>query len=129
MQLMINGVLGAVFFTLLFVTGNTMMQSVRERIPEFAILKTYGFTDVIVSGLVLAESLALCVLGALVGMWAAAKLLFPFIFASFKLDPLTMPFSVVAIGVLLAVVLAVATGLPPALRVGRLNIVDALAGR
>jgi putative ABC transport system permease protein len=63
-QLMINAVLGAVFFALLFVTGNTMMQSVRERIPEFAVLKTCGFTNALVSGLVLTESLVLCMLGA-----------------------------------------------------------------
>lgn len=128
-QLMINGVLGAVFFALLFVTGNTMLQSVRERTPEFAILKTCGFTDVIVSGLVLSESLLLCVLGALVGMLVASELLFPLIFAAFKLQPLSMPLSVVVTGTALAIVLAVVTGLPPALRAGRLNIVDALAAK
>ncbi len=129
MQLMINGVLGAVFFTLLFVTGSNMMQSVRERIPEFAIMKTYGFTDAIVSGLVLTESLVLCILGAVVGMLAASELLFPFIFASFKLDPLPMPLSVFGMSIAIAVVLAIVTGLPPALRAGRLNIVDALAAK
>ena len=40
----LRAILGAVFFTLLFLTGNTMMQSVRERIPELAVLKTLGFT-------------------------------------------------------------------------------------
>ena len=30
---------------LLFLTGNTMMQSVRERVPELAVLKTLGFSD------------------------------------------------------------------------------------
>lgn len=128
-QLMINAVLGAVFFTLLFVTGNTMMQSVRERTPEFAILKTYGFSDGIVSGLVLAESLLLCVLGAIVGILAASKLLFPMIFAAFKLDPLPMPPRVMVTGIAIAIVLAGVTGLLPALRAGRLNIVDALAGK
>jgi hypothetical protein len=42
----VTSILGAVFFTLLFLTGNTMMQSVRERVPELAVLKTLGFTDV-----------------------------------------------------------------------------------
>lgn len=37
-------ILGAVFFTMLLVAGNTMAQSFRERIPEFAILKTLGFS-------------------------------------------------------------------------------------
>lgn len=125
-QLMINAVLGAVFFTLLFVTGNTMMQSVRERIPEFAILKTCGFRDVTISGLVLAEALMLCVVGALAGILVAWELLFPLIFAAFRLEPVPMPPHVIAIGVSISVVLAMVTGLPPALRAGRLNIVDAL---
>ena len=50
-------------FALLFVTGNTMMQSVRERIPELAVLKTYGFSNTAVVSLVLAESLVLCSVG------------------------------------------------------------------
>jgi len=128
-QLMINAVLGAVFFALLFVTGNTMMQSVRERTPEFAILKTHGFPDVVVSGLVLTESVIVCVFGALVGILVASELLFPVVFAAFDLNPLPMPPSVIAIGVAIAIALAVVTGLPPALRAGRLNIVDALAAK
>jgi putative ABC transport system permease protein len=64
----LRAILGAVFFTLLFLTGNTMMQSVRERIPELAVLKTLGFSDGNVLGLVLAESLLLCVIGALLGL-------------------------------------------------------------
>ncbi len=58
----LRAILAAVFFTLLFLTGNTMMQSVRERIPELAVLKTLGFTDAKVLGLVIGESLLLCVL-------------------------------------------------------------------
>ena len=53
----VNAIIAAVMFALLFVTGNTMMQSVRERIPELAVLKTYGFGNAAVVGLVLAESL------------------------------------------------------------------------
>jgi putative ABC transport system permease protein len=46
----LRAILGAVFFTLLFLTGNTMMQSVRERTPELAVLKTIGFGDAKVLG-------------------------------------------------------------------------------
>ena len=49
-------ILAAVFFTILILTGNTMAQSIRERIPELAILKTLGFSDARVTVLVLAES-------------------------------------------------------------------------
>jgi putative ABC transport system permease protein len=51
----VTSILGAVFFTLLFLTGNTMMQSVRERVPELAVLKTLGFTDFAVVALILAR--------------------------------------------------------------------------
>ena len=37
--------MGAVFFTLLLLTGNTMMQAVRERTSELAVLKTIGFSS------------------------------------------------------------------------------------
>jgi putative ABC transport system permease protein len=57
-----------VFFTLLLVVGNTMAQSVRERIPELAVLKTLGFSDASVLGFVLAEAGAMCAIGGLVGL-------------------------------------------------------------
>src|SRR6267142_2291541 len=72
----LRAILGAVLFTLLFLTGNTMMQSVRERTPELAILKTVGFSDRSVTILVLIESILLCVLAAALGL-AAAAAVFP----------------------------------------------------
>jgi hypothetical protein len=64
---MVNAIVGAVLFTLLFLTGNTMMQSVRERIPELAVLKAIGFSDGMLTVLVLVESLLLCLVAALAG--------------------------------------------------------------
>ena len=64
----LRAILGAVFFTLLFLTGNTMMQSVRERIPELAVLKTIGFGDGTVLALVIGESLLLCLIAAVIGL-------------------------------------------------------------
>jgi len=61
-----------VFFTLLLVVGNTMAQSVRERVPELAVLKTLGFSDGSVLGFVLAEAFALCLCGGLVGLLLAS---------------------------------------------------------
>jgi putative ABC transport system permease protein len=125
--LIMSSIIGAVFFTLLFLTGNTMMQSVRERVPELAVLKTLGYSDVGVLALVLAESLALCVLAAIVGV-GLAGLLLPGIaaklpgFSGLALSPAAF---VTALGI--AVVLALVVGLPPALHAMRLKIVDALA--
>ncbi len=122
----LNAISGAVFFTILILTGYTMSQAVRERIPELAVLKCLGFTDRSVLGLVLAESLLLCLLGALVGM-TLATILPP------VLLPPEFPIRTSA-GVWLfaggaVLFLALAVGLPPALRAMRLRIVDALAGR
>jgi putative ABC transport system permease protein len=122
----VNAIVGAVLFTLLFLTANTMMQSVNERIPELAVLKTVGYSDGKVLGLVLAEAFALCLFAALIGLAVAAGL-FPALKA--VIGNLPMPLIVIEMGVLIACGLALVSGLPPALRAQRLNIVDALAGR
>jgi putative ABC transport system permease protein len=126
-SLMANGIVAAVLFTLLFLTGNTMMQSVRERTPELAILKTVGFSDRAVTLLVLIESALLCVLAASLGL-AAAAAVFP-ITAALGIGGSALPLKVVVAGLALAVILALASGLPPAWRAQRLVIVDTLAGR
>jgi putative ABC transport system permease protein len=121
-----NSIVGAVMFTLLFLTANTMMQSVRERIPELAVLKTLGFTGGKVSVLVLIESLMLCLFAAVLGLILSAGAIR--IIGS-VLGPATLLPIVVIVGLAIAVLLAFISGLPPALRAQRLNIVDALAGR
>ncbi len=124
---MVNAIVGAVMFTLLFLTGNTMMQSVRERIPELAVLKTVGFSDGKVTALVLAESILLCVFAALIGLGLAA-MLFPAA-GNLGLGKVTLPAVVLVSGCLAALALALVSGLPPAIRANRLAVVDALAGR
>ena len=122
----LRAILGAVFFTLLFLTGNTMMQSVRERTPELAVLKTIGFGDAKVLGLVIGESLLLCVIAAVIGLGLSYAAL-PII----KLGLQGVEISPRALlpGIGAAVLLALAVGTPPALRAMRLNIVDALADK
>ncbi|MDZ4348483.1 MAG: FtsX-like permease family protein [Xanthomonadaceae bacterium] len=122
----VNAISGAVFFTILILTGYTMSQAVRERIPELGVLKCLGFTDRSVLGLVLAEALVLCAIGAGLGMTAALL----------AINNLPAEYSAVRIGgnvwgfvAASVVALALATGLPPALHAMRLKIVDALAGR
>ena len=128
--LIVTAIMGAVFFTLLLLTGNTMAQAVRERIPELAVLKTIGFSNRSVLWLVLAESVLLVVLGGALGLAIAAALM-PMVSAAsggmIQL-PTVMP-QTWAIGLALMVAIGVLVGLLPALRAMRLNIVDALAGR
>ncbi len=128
-KLIISVVLSAVLFTLLFVTGNTMLQSTVERTPELAVLKTYGYSDGLLAALILVESLLLCVVSALIGMGLAAVVLFPVIGAAFQIGTLPMDPGVVAVGVTMAVALACVIALPPVWRARRLSVVDALAGR
>ena len=125
-NLIVTAIVGAVFFTLLFLTGNTMVQSVRERIPELAVLKTLGFTNAGVVALMVAEAAVLCISAAALGL-AMATALFPLIKDISTLT--TLPAKVIAQGAALAVILAVVAALPPALNAGRLKIVDALARR
>ena len=122
----VNAIVTAVFFTLLFLIGNTMMQAVRERIPEFAVLKALGFSDGSVIALILAESLVLCAVAAAAGL-GVATLLFPAISA--VIGVASLPVFVIVTGLGLAAVLALVTGLPPALHVQRLSVVDALTRR
>lgn len=127
--LIVSAILAAVFFTILLVTANTMAQSVRERIPEIAILKTLGFSDGTALTLVLCEAFALCAIGALLGMGFVGVIITPIGHAVEGFMP--------GIGIngwtwvqafTLATTLALATGLMPAWRAKRLKIVDALAG-
>ncbi len=127
--LIVRWILFAVFFTLLLVVGNTMAQSVRERVPELAVLKTLGFTDGSVLGFVLAEAVALCLVGGIVGL-ALATVLGAMVEQAtggqFQLD---VNWVIWAIGIGAIVVMSLAVGLLPALRARSLHIVDALAGR
>jgi putative ABC transport system permease protein len=127
--LIVRWILFAVFFTLLLVVGNTMAQSVRERVPELAVLKTLGFSDGSVLGFVLAEAVALCLVGGLLGLTLATMLGAMVEQATGGQFQLRVDTFVWAFGVAAILVMSIAVGLLPALRARRLKIVDALAGR
>jgi putative ABC transport system permease protein len=126
LNFLIRAVMGAVLVALLFSITTIMMQTIRERTPELAVLKTLGFTDRSIFLMVVGESLLLCVVAALIGL-ALATGIFPY---TAKFVPgLSMPLSVVGFGVIGAVLVALVTAAPPASRAARLQVVDALAGR
>ena len=127
--LIVRWILFAVFFTLLLVVGNTMAQSVRERVPELAVLKTLGFSDGSVLGFVLAEAVAMCAIGGLIGLGIATLLGAGIEKGSGGQFQLSVGGYVWTIGLLAIAFMSVAVGLLPALRAQRLKIVDALAGR
>jgi len=128
--LIVGSIMGAVFFTLLLLSGNTMMQAVRERTSELAVLKTIGFSSRSVLVMVLAESVLLLMLGGVVGL-ALASVIIPAVSAGSG-GMLNLP-SVGAnswlLGLALMALIGVLVGALPAWNAMRLNIVDALAGR
>jgi putative ABC transport system permease protein len=128
--LIVGSIMGAVFFTLLLLTGNTMMQAVRERTSELAVLKTLGFSDRGVLAMVLAESMLLVLLGGVVGIALAAALI-PGVSASSggMLNLPTVGANSWLLGIVLMLAIGAVVGAIPAWRAMRLNIVDALAGR
>jgi putative ABC transport system permease protein len=129
-SLIVTSIMSAVFFTLLLLTGNTMMQAVRERTSELAVLKTIGFSSHSVLGMVLAESMLLLLLGGVIGL-ALVSVLTPIVRAGSG-GVLNLPNvggGSWTLGIALALVIGLIIGALPALRAMRLNIVDALAGR
>jgi putative ABC transport system permease protein len=128
--LIVTSIMGAVFFTLLLLTGNTMAQAVRERVPELAVLKTLGFKDGTVLVLVMVESVLLVMLGGLIGLGLAAVIMPGVAAASGGMIGLPqVPAQSWRVGLGLMLAIGVVVGLLPALRAKRLKIVDALAGR
>jgi putative ABC transport system permease protein len=127
---LVTRILAAVFFTILILTGNIMAQSIRERTAELAILKTVGFSDGKVTALVLAEALLLLSLGGGLGMVTAVAAL-PFLNGATggRFPPLFVSGATWLMAAGITATLALAVGLPPALRARRLRIVEALAGR
>jgi putative ABC transport system permease protein len=120
-------VVSAVFFAMLLVTANTMAQSVRERTPELAVLKTLGFRDGAVLALVLGEAVLITLLGGLAGLGLAvlaAGALAPALSAF--LPSFQVPGRALWQGVAFMLLLGIAAGLVPALAAMRLQIVAAL---
>lgn len=126
LDFVIRSIVGAVFVALLFATSTMMMQTIRDRTPELAVLKTVGFTNTSVFVLILAETTLMCIVAAVAGLLLASILL-PF--ADKVVPGLSMPGIVVAIGLVSAVIVAFIVVIWPATRAARLEVVDALAGR
>lgn len=126
MDFLVRAVVSAVLVALFFATTTMLMQSVRERTSEFAVLKTLGFADSALFVFILAEAALVCVLAAGFGL-ALALLAFPF--AARFVPGIAMPAPVVALGLACAALVALISSALPAVRAARLNIVAALGSR
>ncbi|HLH56432.1 MAG TPA: FtsX-like permease family protein [Verrucomicrobiae bacterium] len=119
-------IVGAVFFTILLVAGNTMSQAVRERTGELGVLKAIGFTNAQVLGMVLAESCLLAVLGGALGLgiaWLIASGGDP---TGGLLPQFYFPHQAVLSGLAFSLGLGIAAGIFPAISAMRLRVGDAL---
>lgn len=112
---------------ILFVAGNAMAQSVRERINELGVLKTLGFTNGRILMLVLLESCTIAILGGGIGLALAWTAITAMGDPTNGLLPIFyLPVRDVLVGIVLVLILGIGTGLLPAMQAGRLKIVDAL---
>jgi putative ABC transport system permease protein len=120
--LILTGVIGAAFATILMIVGTTMVMAINERRKEIAVLKTLGFQAPRIFRMVLSESIFLSLLGGTIGMGLSSLLITG---ASSSFPGLEMSIQVVLIGVGLMIGLGLITGLWPAIAAQRLKIVDA----
>jgi putative ABC transport system permease protein len=124
---------GAGIFMILLLTANGLAQSVRERTPDFAVLKTVGYRQWILMGLVFAEAAIPCVAGAALGMGLARLMTrLPIHFLPSDLASLpkpTLSLGVFAVSLGCALLLALAGAVIPIQRLRHLSVTDTLAGR
>ena len=115
----------AVVFAILLIAANTMVMAVRERTSEVGVLKTLGFTDAMIFGMVLAEAAAITFTGGLIGALGAKKMVTGFSLGGL-LPPMTVRWNTVWTGVVIAVLIGAVSGFIPAWQASRLRIVNAL---
>lgn len=119
-------IMSAVFFTILLVAGNTMGQSVRERLQEIGVLKSLGFTHGQVLGLVLGESCCLALIGGGIGLALSWVLIAGGDPTKGFLPLFYFPVQDLIAGAVLVLVLGLAAGILPALQAQRLSVANAL---
>ncbi|HET7625501.1 MAG TPA: FtsX-like permease family protein [Verrucomicrobiae bacterium] len=124
--LIVASILGAVFFTILLVTGNTMAQAIRERTGELGALKAIGFTNARIVWLVLAESCLLTIIGGAAGLGLAWLVISRGDPTGGLLPLFFFPTRDLVIGFGISIALGFVTGIFPALQAMRLRVADAL---
>ncbi len=116
-----------VIVVILVLLANTMAMSARERMSEYAVLKTMGYRPRHLAGLIMGESLLLAAMGGLLGL----ALTFPMVevFKSqlgqyFRVFPLTR--ATLGMGLATALAVGVLAGILPAWRAARVGIAEAM---
>ena len=128
LNVLLGSVALAVVITTLFVAGNTMAMSVRERTTEIAVMRTLGFRSGIIFGLVVGEGLLVAFLGGAIGaVLARLTINGEFLQMSGGFIP---AFGVsnwnLIVGLGLSALIGFLAALLPAMMASRLKVVDAL---
>ena len=121
-----NAIMSAVLFTLVFLTANTLRQSLQERTSEFGVLKSLGFTDTRIFAIAVSEALLLYMPPAALGL-LLARLGAPFAKGDF--GAVVVSPSVVLLGLISAVALALVSVVLPAWNAARLPVAVSLGRR
>jgi putative ABC transport system permease protein len=129
-RIFLLGISAAVTFTILLVSGNTMAMSVRERIKEVGVLKTLGFTNNAILGMIIGEAVTISLIGGAIGLVIAAFLAVGVgkagaAFAA-QLHNLSITPRTAAISLAIAVLLGLISSFVPAWNAARTNILDSL---
>jgi putative ABC transport system permease protein len=128
-KVILMSICGAVTFTILLISANTMAMSVRERVREVGVLKTIGFQNGTILGLILGEAAFIAVIGGAIGLFIAQGLCAiirqgPAILQQTKTLTIQPPILLLLLGVSLFI--GVSSALVPAWNASRTNIIDAL---
>ncbi len=127
-KLFLLSICGAVVFTILLVSANTMAMSVRERIKEIGVLKTLGFTTGKVLSMIIAESVMIAMLSGLIGCFLAYLICLGVSQYLEAILPMGLPLPPAVVGVSLLVAFAIGfiSSVVPALNASRVPITEAL---
>jgi len=126
-QTLILSIGTVVFFTLLLVTGNTMAISVRERTSELAVFKAIGYSDLTILFFVLAEALAIALIGGGLGI-LFAMLAIPELGKALSglLPSIVLAPPMLLFGLVMAIFTGILSGILPGFGAMRLRVVNAL---
>lgn len=128
-ELVINLILSAVFFTILLVTGNTMSQAVRERTADLAVLKSIGYGDMQLFMMVMLESFIIIFTGLILGLGLTLLSIPAIVAASQGMadDAIFLSASSILLAFGIGVFVSLVSSFMPAQRALKLKVVDALA--
>ncbi len=127
LNLLLGSIAVAVVIATLFVAGNTMAMSVRERTTEIAVMRTLGFPAGTIFLLIAIEALLMSIAGGAIGVVLARAVINPRVLPGGGFIPeLSVNTLNVLVGVALSAFIGVVAGIIPATLASRLKIVDAL---